>query len=255
VFAGRLNLAGDGQADLVGHGGEQRAVMVYQIASYRHWQGVLGRPEFPYGQFGENLTVDGLADSEVCIGDRYRIGGAIFEVSQPRVTCYKLGMRLDHPPMPALVVAHGRPGFYFRVILEGEIAAGDAIVKVSDGPERMTVAAMDALLYTAHHPMADLQRALRIQALSPGWQGSMKALLQAAEKGEGGNAGLAPTPARELLWQAFRTLQVTAINQESDDVRSFEFASLDGIELPEALPGQHIVVRIDTCVYRKPYPS
>ncbi|RTL77248.1 MAG: MOSC domain-containing protein [Bradyrhizobiaceae bacterium] len=245
VFAGRLNLEGDGQADLAGHGGEQRAVMVYQIESYKHWQAVLNRSEFPYGQFGENLTVDGLADAEVCIGDRYRIASAVFEVSQPRVTCYKLGMRLDHPQMPALVVAHRRPGFYFRVIQEGEIGAGDTIEKISDGAEGMTVAEIDALLYTAHHPMEALRRASRIPALSPGWQGSIEALLQASENGAGGNPGLAPGPNPKLLWEGFKTLEVVAINQESEDVRSFELAPPDKSQLLEALPGQHLVVRIN----------
>lgn len=246
VFAGRLNLAGDRQADLDGHGGEQRAILVYQIESYRHWEAVLDSPAFPYGRFGENLTVEGLADTEVCIGDRYRIGGAVFEVSQPRVTCYKLGMHLDHPQMPGLLVAHHRPGFYFRVIEEGEIGAGDHIEKICDGPERITVAQIDALLYMAPHPPDMLRRALRIHALSPGWQGSMRALLHAAERGDGGNAGLAPTLVPKIFWAGFRALQVAAINQESDDVRSIEFASPDGCQLPEALPGQHLVVRIDT---------
>ena len=87
----RLNIDGDGQGDLAGHGGEQRAVLVYQIESYQHWRRHFGRDDFGYGQFGENLTVDGLADDEVCIGDRYRIGQAEFEVTQPRVTCYRVG--------------------------------------------------------------------------------------------------------------------------------------------------------------------
>ena len=127
VWAGRLGLAGDHQADLLGHGGEQRAIMVYQLDAYRFWADYLGRSNFVMGQFGENLTVEGLNDEEVCIGDRYRIGGAVVEVSQPRVSCYKLGLRMDHPPMPALVVAHRRPGFYLRVLQEGEIGAGDAV--------------------------------------------------------------------------------------------------------------------------------
>jgi MOSC domain-containing protein YiiM len=90
---GRLNLDGDGQGDLAGHGGEQRAVYVYQIESYRHWQVQLKRTDFVYGQFGENFTVEGLPDDAVCIGDRYRIGSALFEVTQPRVTCYRVGIR------------------------------------------------------------------------------------------------------------------------------------------------------------------
>ena len=102
----RLNIDGDGQGDLAGHGGEQRAVLVYQIQSYRHWQQHFGRDDFGYGNFGENLTVDGLPDDEVCIGDRYRIGEAEFEVTQPRVTCYRVGMRLGEP---ATARAAGQP--------------------------------------------------------------------------------------------------------------------------------------------------
>ena len=96
----RLNVDGDGQGDLQGHGGVNRAVFVYQIESYRYWEDVLGRDDFTYGQFGENFTVEGLADAEVCIGDRYRIGSALFEVSQPRVTCYRVGIRMSEPRMP-----------------------------------------------------------------------------------------------------------------------------------------------------------
>ena len=127
----RLNIDGDGQGDLAGHGGERRAVFVYQMDSYRYWQNHLGRSDFTYGQFGENFTVDGLSDTEVCIGDRYRIGGALFEVTQPRVTCYRLGIRMNEPEMAALVVKHGRPGFYFRVLEEGEVEAGDEITQVA----------------------------------------------------------------------------------------------------------------------------
>src|SRR5208282_5528595 len=139
----RLNIDGDGQGDLQGHGGEHRAVLVYQIDSYRYWQAQLGRNDFAFGQFGENFTIDGLPDTEVCIGDRYRIGSALFEVTQPRVTCYRVGIRMNQPRMAALLVAHHRPGFYFRVLEEGEVGAGDEILKVSDGPERMTVAEID----------------------------------------------------------------------------------------------------------------
>ena len=155
----RLNIDGDGQGDLAGHGGEHRAVFVYQIDSYRYWQAQLGRSDFSYGQFGENFTVDGLPDGEVCIGDRYRIGSAVFEVTQPRVTCYRVGIRMNEPQMAALLVSHGRPGFYFRVIEEGEVEAGDEIVQVTAGPERMTIAEVNALLYTPGHSRSQLERA------------------------------------------------------------------------------------------------
>ena len=97
VSVRRLNITGDGQGDLAGHGGEQRAVFVYQLGSYGYWQEFLHRDDFTHGQFGENFTVDGLGDDEVCIGDRYRIGGALFEVTQPRVTCYRVGIRMEDP--------------------------------------------------------------------------------------------------------------------------------------------------------------
>src|SRR5262249_30234298 len=137
---GRLNVVGDGQGDLGGHGGEQRAVFVYQIESYRYWGRELGRRELTHGQFGENVTIDGLPDDEVCIGDRFRIGTALFEVTQPRTTCYRVGIRLDDPRMAALLTGGGRPGFYFRVLEEGEVAAGDESIAGARGPERTTVA-------------------------------------------------------------------------------------------------------------------
>src|SRR5215472_16801791 len=154
----RLNIDGDGQGDLKGHGGEHRAVFVYQLDSYRYWQDQLHRTALTFGQFGENFTVEGLPDTEVCIGDRYRIGAGLFEVTQPRVTCYRVGIRMDEPRMAALLVSHGRPGFYFRVLQEGEVQAGDEIVKVLGGPEGMSVAEINALLYLPGHPASGLER-------------------------------------------------------------------------------------------------
>jgi MOSC domain-containing protein YiiM len=170
VMARRLNLNGDGQGDTAGHGGEQRAVLVYQVSSYDHWRRHFGRDDLGYGIFGENLTVDGLPDDEVCIGDRYRIGEAEFEVSQPRVTCYRVGMRFGAPELAALLVSHHRPGFYMRVITEGRIEAGDAIVKTRGGPGSLSVADTDTLLYLPGRDRAKLRTAAVIPALSPGWQ-------------------------------------------------------------------------------------
>jgi ferredoxin-NADP reductase/MOSC domain-containing protein YiiM/ferredoxin len=237
----KLNVDGDGQGDLGGHGGEQRAVFVYQHDSYRYWERELGRDDFVYGQFGENFTVEGLSDDEVCIGDRYRIGAAVFEVTQPRVTCYRVGLRMNDPRIPALLVSHRRPGFYFRVLEEGDVQAGDEIVKVASGPEQMTVAELSALLYLPSHPRQQLLRALRIPALSPGWQTSFQALLD-GEPG-GGNAGLvaaSPPPA----WTGFRRLAVTAIEPESESVISIRLEDPDGEPLPSARPGQYLTLRI-----------
>src|SRR5215475_13325561 len=119
----RLNIDGDGQGDLAGHGGEHRAVFVYQIESYRYWQEELGRDDFSYGQFGENLTVTGLADDQVCIGDRYRIGAAVFEVTQPRVTCYRVGIRMADLRIPALP-AGWRDSFRALLGPAGALGAG-----------------------------------------------------------------------------------------------------------------------------------
>jgi ferredoxin-NADP reductase/MOSC domain-containing protein YiiM len=240
----KLNIDGDAQADLAGHGGEQRAVFVYQMDSYGHWERFFGRNDFSFGQFGENFTVEGLADDEVCIGDRYRIGDALFEVTQPRVTCYRLGIRMNEQRMPALVVAHGRPGFYFRVLQEGEVGAGDDIRKVDDGPERMTVTEIDALLYLPGHSRADVERALRIPALSKGWQGSFQTILrQDNTNAIQGNAGLAnedPPPA----WSGFRQMRVAHIQKESEGVTSYILAPVDEQPLPVAQPGQFVVLRL-----------
>ena len=243
----RLNVDGDGQGDLAGHGGEQRAVYVYQLDSYRYWREQLHRDDFVFGQFGENFTVDGLDDDEVCIGDRYRIGSALFEVTQPRVTCYRVGIRMNEPRMPALLTGHGRPGFYFRVLEEGAVQAGDDVVKVATGTERMTVATINALLYVDRRPDPELlERALRIPALSPGWQASLRALLDQHRRGAqgGGNAGLAslgPPPA----WPGFRTLRVVAKRSESATVLSLELEADDGAPLPRALPGQFVTLKLE----------
>ena len=241
----RLNLDGDGQGDLSGHGGEQRAAFVYQIESYRYWQEQLKRTDFVHGQFGENFTLEGLPDDVVCIGDRYQIGSALFEVTQPRVTCYRVGIRMNEPRMPALLTSSGRPGFYFRVLREGEVGAGDEIVKVGEAKDRMTVAEINAVLYSPHHPREGLERALRIEALSPGWRWSFEALLQNQTTGTGsGNAGLAPAAAAHPVAQGFRQLTVTAIDQESEDVLSLSMRNPDGEPLPAALPGQYLVLRL-----------
>jgi ferredoxin-NADP reductase/MOSC domain-containing protein YiiM len=253
-LARRLNLDGDGQGDLAGHGGEQRAVFVYQIEAYEYWQRQLGRDDFEFGQFGENFTVRGLADDEVCIGDQYQVGEALFEVTQPRVTCFRVGIRMNDARIPALLVSHHRPGFYFRVLREGAVRAGDDIVRVARGPQAMTVAEVDALLYLPGHPVEQVRRALTIPALSPGWQASFRALASQSDASQpdggqpgvsqrAGNAGLAdasPPPA----WAGFRPLAVTAVEQESQSVISLRLADPAGTALPAASPGQFVTVQL-----------
>jgi ferredoxin-NADP reductase/MOSC domain-containing protein YiiM/ferredoxin len=242
----RLNLDGDGQGDLAGHGGEQRAVMVYQIDSYQYWEAHLRRNDFSFGQFGENFSVEGLSDSEVCIGDRYRIGSAVFEVTQPRVTCYRVGIRMDEPQMAALLVAHHRPGFYFRVIQEGEVGSGDEIVKVAAGEERMTVAEVDGLLYLPGRSRNLLERALRIPSLSSGWTSSFQALLDQDAKGSlgTGNPGLTEAAGPPPAWSGFRSLRVSRVDRETTNVVSLFLEAPDRQPLPNALPGQFLVVKL-----------
>ena len=190
------------------------------------------------GQFGENFTVDGLADTEVCIGDRYKIGSALFEVTQPRVTCYRLGIRMEEPDMAALLVKHGRPGFYFRVIEEGDVEAGDEIIQVASGPESMSVSEINALLYLPPHPRERLERALQIPALSRGWRRSFAALLEqhSTESAATGNAGLGPAASPPPAWRGFRPFRVSRKIAETNDVTSLILEPADGHPEPSPCP-------------------
>lgn len=243
IRARRLNLEGDGQGDLAGHGGEHRAVMVYQMDAYRYWGTQLKRNDFSFGQFGENFTVEGLLDDEVCIGDRYRIGNALFEVTQPRVTCYRVGIRMGEPAMAALLVSHHRPGFYLRVLEEGEVGAGDEITKVADGPERITVADIDALLYLPNRSREKLERSLRIPALSQGWKMSLTAIAE-RKTSETGNPGLKASAGPPPAWPGFRKMRVARLEPEAAGVVSLYFEPPDGVSLPAGLPGQFLVLRV-----------
>ena len=241
VMVRRLNIDGDGQGDLAGHGGEQRAVMVYQTESYDYWRDYLGRDDLRPGNFGENFTVSGLDDHDVCIGDRYRIGDAEFEVTQPRVTCFRVGMRLGVPEMPNLLVSQHRPGFYFRVITEGLVRAGDDIVLTRRGRHELSVADVDALLYLPDRDMELLHKVVDVPALSPGWQQSFRDMLAADEKSS------APTQLSigvSTGWRGFRRLCVTATHQESPTVLSILLEADDGGALPTPLPGQYLTVKI-----------
>jgi ferredoxin-NADP reductase/MOSC domain-containing protein YiiM len=231
----KINIDGDDQADRVGHGGEHRAVFVYQIESYRYWEQQLNRDDFVNGQFGENFTVQGLADNEVRIGDHYRIGQALFEVTQPRVTCFRLAIRMNEPTMPSLAVAHHRPGFYFRVLEEGLVQAGDQITLVKVGLQQLTVADIDGLLYLPNRSIGKLKRAIKIPALSEGWRQSFRALL------EQDDTPASPKPG----WAGFRPLIVTALTPESSNVLSVHLEAPDGAEpvtLPE--PGQYLTIKL-----------
>ena len=241
-MARRLGIDGDGQGDTVGHGGEQRAVLAYQIDSYRYWQQHFGRDDFTYGQFGENLTIDGLDDAEVCVGDRYRIGDAEFEVTQPRVTCFRVALRLGEPDLPALLVSHRRPGFYLRVITEGSIQAGDQIIQTRSDPRGLSVADIDGLLYLPDRDSAKLRLAVQIPALSPGWQQSFRDLISDEDRPE------APV---EPAWAGFRNLRVTKVVPETATVSSISTCPRYSREWPRrrraavAICGPSLVSAVD----------
>jgi len=237
----RRNLDGDGQADLVGHGGEHRAVLVYQRSAYEHWARELQRDDLRPGMFGENLTVDGPDDHEVCIGDRVRLGAALLEVTQPRVLCFKTGMALGAPRLPALMVRHGRPGFYCRVLEEGEIGAGDRIEHVLRHPTRLTVREASALLYLPGHDPARLREALDVAALSEGWTWSLRALLDHGSAP--GNPGLSPDAGPPPAWTGPRPLRVAARRLTARDVLVLELDDPTGA-LPAPVAGQHLTVHL-----------
>jgi len=181
VMLRSLGLDGDGQADLEAHGGPDRAAYAYPMENYPYWADTLGRSDFDAaGQFGENFTVEGMTEDEIHIGDVFRIGGALVEVSQPRVPCFKLGIRMGVPDFHKQFAECLRVGFYLRVLEEGEVGAGDEIEPIRQGVPRLSVAATMRLLYFEPDNLADARRALEIPALSPGWRQSFADRIAAA---------------------------------------------------------------------------
>jgi MOSC domain-containing protein YiiM len=191
IMLRKTNLDGDRQADLENHGGVDRAAYAYTIENYDHWRRELDREEFAFGQFGENFTVEGMMEDGIHIGDVFRVGDALVEVSQPRPPCFKLGIKMDRPSFPKTFLASGRVGFYLRVLEEGEVGAGDAFERVEIDPERVTVREMSRLLFFEPESLEGAKRALRVRALSPGWRSSFRERLtkagdaqdEAADKG------------------------------------------------------------------------
>ena len=232
VMLRALNLDGDGQADLIGHGGKFRAVYVYSYDNYAYWKRELGRTDFTFGQFGENFTVDGMLDDAIHVGDVFRVGGALVEVTQPRVPCFKLAIRMGLEGFQNLLLSSNRIGFYLRVLEEGEVGAGDVIERVKTDPRRMNVGEVNNLLYFDLGNLEDSRKALRIKALSPGWRGSFEDRLAKAE-----TSGKAA--------EGFRTLIVDRKVPESDTITSFYLVPEDAKPLPSFIPGQFLPFRLD----------
>ena len=180
VRVGKFNLEGDAQADLVNHGGEHKALYAYSLEHYAYWRAVLERHDMPYGQFGENLTVAGLDEAESCVGDRLALGSALLTVTQPRVPCFKLGIRLGDEKMPRLFSQSARTGFYLRVLREGVIEAGDSIDVLQRGRGGVTIRALfEAYLRPGNDNAAlVLERALEVPELSPEWRAHIERRLR-----------------------------------------------------------------------------
>lgn len=170
VMLRRLNLEGDAQSDLRVHGGIHKAVYAYPHEHYAVWARELGRQGFAYGQFGENFTVTEMLEDNVCIGDVFRVGGAVVEVTGPRIPCFKLGIKMESEKFPKLFLASGRVGFYLRVLEEGEVGAGDAILPLQKDPASFTVQELVRVAYFNRDDLVGARKALDLSALAPGWK-------------------------------------------------------------------------------------
>ncbi|MCZ6863818.1 MAG: MOSC domain-containing protein, partial [Alphaproteobacteria bacterium] len=232
VVLRRLNLEGDGQADLWGHGGAFRAVYVYSHENYDYWAKELGRDDFVIGQFGENFTVEGMLDDDVCVGDVFRIGDALVEVSQPRIPCYKLALKMGIEGFQKRFLESGRVGFYLRVLEEGELGAGDEVVLVKKDQRGMSVSAVNNLLYFDKENLQATRQALQIPALSHGWKMSFAERLAKAESSTEG-------------WKGLRKFEVERKETESETITSFYLVPEDGAPLPGFLPGQFLTLELD----------
>lgn len=239
VLLRSLNLDGDGQADLWGHGGAFRAVYVYSFENYGYWARELGRDDFTVGQFGENFTVEGMLEDDIRIGDVFRVGGALVEVSQPRVPCYKLAIKMGIEGFQNQFMSSGRMGFYFRVLEEGEVGAGDAIELVRRAPGAMTVREINELLYFDKKNLDGAARAFDMPALSHGWKGSFEERIAKAA-----------APARTQ--ERYRTFVVDRKEPESETITSFYLVPEDGAALPDFLPGQFLTFELSIPGQSKP---
>ena len=180
VMLRTLNLDGDRQIDLRGHGGPFKAVCVYTIENYEHWRRELGRNDFKFPQFGENFTVEGMHEDEIHVGDVFRVGDALVEVTQPRVPCYRLGVKMEDPHFPKRFLQSCLVGFYIRVLEEGIVGADDSIELVKKDPEAMSVRKVCHLYYFDPDNVEDCKKAVRIKSLSPGWREGFEDRLEKA---------------------------------------------------------------------------
>jgi len=174
VKVSAFGLEGDVQIDLKNHGGKDKAIYVYTAENYRFWERELEKTSLPFGQFGENFTVTRMPDETVHIGDIFQVGKIVVQVTQPRVPCFKLGIKMGDPSFVNVFLHSGRTGFYFRVLEEGEVHNGDTITLLHEDEERLNI--RDAMLAIIKGPRQQeiIEKALRIKALSQAWQESLE---------------------------------------------------------------------------------
>ena len=228
-------LAGDRQADLNVHGGADMTVYAYPAEHYDYWKAELDRGDLRHGQFGENLTVSGLSEEDVRVGDIFRIGTARLQVTQPRIPCYKLGIRMDEgPDFPKRFLLSGRLGFYFRVLEEGELGAGDAIVLEDRDETSATMAEFIRVSQFESHDADGLEHLLAARDLSEDWRTHLEHMLEKAR--------LVPEPSG---WQGYRNFLVDRKVPESETITSFYLKPEDGRRLPPYKPGQFLTYRFD----------
>lgn len=169
VYLTIVNFEGDGQADLVNHGGRDKAVCAYPSEHYPHWELELGKPS-EVGAFGENLTLHGITEDELCIGDSFQIGEAVIQVSQPRQPCFKLSLIHDRKDMPVLIQNTGYTGFYFRVLKEGVVSPSDELVHISRPALAITVKEANRLMHHAKDDLDGARKILQLEELSASWR-------------------------------------------------------------------------------------
>jgi ferredoxin-NADP reductase/MOSC domain-containing protein YiiM len=233
-----LNFDGDRQADLSVHGGPDKAAYVYPAEHYAYWRRELPDMVLPWGIFGENLTSEGLDESALQIGDRFRIGSAELIVSQPRLPCFKLGLRFGRDDMVKRFLASGRLGFYCRVAAEGEVAAGDEALLVERAKDSLAVSEITRLYARDKDDLEGLQRMVRVAALSEDWRDFFKERIQRIETSVRHPAVQPPA------WTGFRPFILQEKIRESEDVCSFHLVPENGQPLPPYRPGQFLTVRL-----------
>ena len=242
VMVYALNVQGDGQADRKVHGGRDMAVYAYPFEHYKFWEETLGRSGFPFGQFGENLTVEGLAEWSVRVGDIFRVGSALLQVTQPRIPCYKLALRMgEGADFPKRFQDSGRLGFYLRVVEEGETGAGDMIERVDTDGRSVTIAEFIHIYLHETHDPDSLRRVLGSRDLGDAWRIYLEKMLE--------QAGPTPGPGG---WKGYRTFIVARKVRESETITSFYLVPEDGSPLPPFKPGHFLTFRLDIPGQSKP---